>query len=178
MSDAVADPEVKPEKSGKKLPILAVFLALVGGGVGFYAVKAGLIPLGKHAGDSQMNDKSHGTGHSSGQADSHGEAPDPLDDIAFVATDQITISLSPSQGAQHLIFRAQLEVNAEFEREVMSILPRVTDVMNSYLRALELSDLTGPLALVRIRGQMLRRIQVVTGRGRVRDLLIMEFVLN
>jgi len=32
--------------------------------------------------------------------------------------------------------------------------------------------------LLRLRSQMLRRVQVVTGEGRVRDLLIMEFVLN
>jgi flagellar FliL protein len=32
--------------------------------------------------------------------------------------------------------------------------------------------------MARLRAQMLRRIQVVTGEGRVRDLLITEFVLN
>ena len=32
--------------------------------------------------------------------------------------------------------------------------------------------------LVRLRAQMLRRVQMVTGEGRVRDLLITEFVLN
>ena len=62
--------------------------------------------------------------------------------------------------------------------EVETVLPRVTDVLNSYLRALELDDLRDPLALTRLRAQMLRRIQVVVGKERVRDLLIMEFVLN
>ena len=50
----------------------------------------------------------------------------------------------------------------------------------------ELGGLTGVatptidtvLALIRLRAQMLRRIQVVSGEGRVRDLLITEFVLN
>jgi flagellar FliL protein len=31
---------------------------------------------------------------------------------------------------------------------------------------------------VRLRGQMLRRVQLVVGDGMVRDLLITEFVLN
>jgi len=31
---------------------------------------------------------------------------------------------------------------------------------------------------VRIRAHLLRRIQIVTGEGRVRDLLVTEFVLN
>ena len=56
--------------------------------------------------------------------------------------------------------------------------PRVVDVLNSYLRALEPSDLEANSILVRLRAQMLRRIQIVTGAGRVNDLLIMEFVLN
>jgi flagellar FliL protein len=32
--------------------------------------------------------------------------------------------------------------------------------------------------MTRLRAQMLRRIQVVTGEGRVRDLLITRFVLQ
>ena len=57
-------------------------------------------------------------------------------------------------------------------------MPRIVDVMNGYLRALDAAELENPAALVRLRAQMLRRIQIVTGEGRVRDLLITEFVLN
>jgi flagellar FliL protein len=31
---------------------------------------------------------------------------------------------------------------------------------------------------MRLRGQMLRRVQAVVGEGRVNDLLVMEFVLD
>ncbi len=57
-------------------------------------------------------------------------------------------------------------------------MPRVLDVLNTYLRAVEVRDLEEPSSLARLRAQMLRRIQVVTGEGRVRDLLISELVLN
>ena len=57
-------------------------------------------------------------------------------------------------------------------------MPRVLDVLNTYLRAVEVRDLEEPAALARLRAQMLRRVQVVTGEGRVRDLLVTEFVLN
>ena len=50
-------------------------------------------------------------------------------------------------------------------------MPRVLDVLNTYLRAVEVRDLEEPASLARLRAQMLRRIQVVTGEGRVRDLL-------
>ncbi len=75
-------------------------------------------------------------------------------------------------------FRAQLEVPSKYKADVETLLPRVVDVLNSYLRALETGDLTDPSALVRLRAQMLRRVQIVTGEGRVNDLLIMEFVVN
>jgi flagellar FliL protein len=57
-------------------------------------------------------------------------------------------------------------------------MPRVLDVLNSYLRAVEVAELEDPAALVTLRAQMLRRIQLVTGPDRVRDVLITEFVLN
>jgi len=176
MSDTDADPEEKPARKGKKSLALALILALIGAAGGFYAFTSGLIPIGSHGGGHEAESSDHTDTH--GGPDTHDEVPAPLADIAFVEVDPITISLNANQSAQHLRFRAQLEVNADYERDVMVILPRVTDVMNSYLRALELDDLTGPLALTRLRAQMLRRVQVVAGKGRVRDLLVMEFVLN
>ena len=58
------------------------------------------------------------------------------------------------------------------------LMPRILDVLNGYLRAVEVSQLDDPTALIRLRAQMLRRVQIVTGEGRVRDLLVTEFVLN
>ena len=57
-------------------------------------------------------------------------------------------------------------------------MPRVLDTLNTYLRAVDVADLENPAALAKLRAQMLRRVQVVTGEGRVRDLLVTEFVLN
>jgi flagellar FliL protein len=62
--------------------------------------------------------------------------------------------------------------------EVTGLVPRILDVLNGYLRALDVAELEDPDALVRLRSQMLRRIQIVTGEGRVRDLLVTEFVLE
>ena len=194
MSDTAADPEETSAKSGKKSLILAILLALVGGAGGFYFVSSGLIPIGRNSGETgHMNSDSQAGEHEAASGQPHGEMSAHSDQAAvgvhketpiahgetvFVEVDPITISLNDSQAAQHLRFRAQLEVSTDFKNEVKASLPRVTDVMNSYLRALELRDLTGPMALVRLRSQMLRRVQVVIGKGRVRDLLVMEFVLN
>ena len=166
MTDAVADPPEEPGKSRKPTYALWLILALAGAGGGFYAVQSGLIPaLG-------------GAAHPDGHAPSADDPKARADNTAFVAIDPIMISLTGGGAREHLRFRAQLEVTPDQLAEVTRIMPRIVDVLNSYLRALEHRDLRDPVALTRLRGQMLRRIDIVAGPGRVRDLLIMEFVLN
>ena len=166
MTDATAEIEDGAEEDPpkKKSPlILSLILALVGAGGGFFAVSAGLVPGGgtaeEHAEDNEMMVK-------------------PLPDIGFVPLEPITVSIRRGQQMQHLRFRAEVEVDKQYQDEVAGITPRVMDVLNSYLRAIDPEELADPQALVKLRAQMLRRIQVVTGRGRVRDLLILDFVLN
>ena len=101
-----------------------------------------------------------------------------LPDIAFVPIVPILVSLGPGSNAKHLRFQAQLEVEKAYVNDVTTLLPRVVDVLNSYLRAIEPEELEEAGALLMLRSQMLRRAQIVVGDGRIRDLLIMEFVLN
>lgn len=156
-------PEEPEKKSGKMGLIISVVLALAGGAGGFFAVGSGLIGGGAPEEKSAQPAK---------------EVPDALPEIAFVPLDPIVISIDHDQRMHHLRFRAQLEVDAAYKSDVELIAPRVVDVLNSYLRALKLTDISDPMALMKLRAQMLRRIQIVTGKGRVRDLLVMDFVLN
>lgn len=170
----MADEENAQEDVGKKrsrLPILlGLVLALAGGAGGFYGVYSGLLPLGESASHAPLE------GHDA----KHGEEAievSAVPDVDFVPIEPLIISLNNSRGT-HLRFRAQLEVRRAYKAEVEHLLPRVVDVLNGYLRAVDLADLQDNAALVRLRAQMLRRVQVVTGGDRVSDLLIMEFVLN
>jgi len=61
---------------------------------------------------------------------------------------------------------------------ITQLKPRIVDVMNTYLNALEARHFEDPVAMLKLRAQLLRRIQIVTGEGRIKDLLIMEFVLQ
>jgi flagellar FliL protein len=155
--DAPKDDEPK-QKKGKLPLILGIVGALLLGGGGFYATYSGMI-----------------LGHSEPEKAPEAEiAAAP----AFVAIDPIIISLDPNASARHLRFASQIEVEEGYQAEVTQMLPRIVDVLNGYLRAVETRDLENPAALVRLKAQMLRRIQIVTGEGRVRDLLVSEFVLN
>lgn len=158
------DPTAQAASAKKlKVPVLAGLGAmLVLGGGGFYAVYSGLI-----LGASE-------TAHVASETVEVAALPD----ISFVPMDPLVIQLGTGAGARHLLFRAQLEVAKAYEAEVVLLLPRVIDVLNGYLRAVEVSELEDRSALIRLRAQMLRRAQIVTGEGRVRDLLVTEFVVN
>lgn len=149
-------------KKGSKLPlILGIVLALAGGGGGFMAVQTGMI------------------GGSSDDVESPAEFEvEAMPSLAFVALDPLVVNMPPNAQARHLRFTAQLEVDPDYTAEVEALKPRVMDVLNGYLRAVEVAELEDPTGLIRMRAQMLRRVQVVVGEGRVKDLLIMEFVLN
>ena len=163
MTDAALPDSPDVKKSGKMPLIIGLVLALVGGGAGFYASSSGLILAGESGEKEPAKEEEKATGTS---------------DVSFIPMDQISISLPRSSGYKQLLFRAELEVKKDYAKEVETNLPRVIDVLNSYLRAIEVSDIEAPASLTRLRSQMLRRAQIVTGSGRVNDLLIMEFVLN
>lgn len=161
-----AEEDIETEEPAKKskLPLLiGLVMALALGGGGFFAVYSGLI-LGHpepHAGDDG--------------AARHDPATET---VAFVPLEPMVISLAPENGPRHLRFAAQLEVPPDAQEDVAHLSPRILDVMNGYLRAVDLSDVEDPASLIRLRAQILRRVQIVAGSGLVNDLLITEFVLN
>lgn len=161
MSDETPQAEAPPPKRSKLPLILGLVMMLGLGGGGFYAAYAGLIP---------------GLGGERHKADA--KDPNSPPEIAYVPIDPLVIALGAEPGGRYLRFVGQIEVEKAYEAEVKLILPRVMDVLNGYLRAVEVSDLEDPKALIRLRAQMLRRVQMVAGDGRARDLLVTEFVIN
>ena len=159
MAEPAAAPDAAPKKKSKMPLLIGVVLALAFGGGGFYATYSGMI-LG------------------AGEPHAAEEGVSKLPDIAFVPLEPLVISLGAISENRHLRFTAQLEVDGPRAPEVTLLQPRILDVLNSYLRAVDFAELEDPSTLVRLRAQMLRRIQLVSGEGRVRDLLITEFVLN
>ena len=154
--------ETAPPTRGSKKPLLiGLVLALLGGSGGFFAVQSGVLNGARQT--ETVEQESY--------------APKSAA-VAFVALDPLIISLPRSDGRDHLRFSAQLEVAPEHAAEVEAIKPRIIDILNGYLRAVEIVQLEDPAALTRIRAHMLRRVQIVAGEGRIRDLLIMEFVLS
>lgn len=171
MAEDVEEEEPK-KKKGLLVPlVLGLILAAAGGGGGFWAVTQG--PL---AGESPEDDHAEEEGDH-GDEDGHGEDLGPTD-VAFLELEALVVSLGAAESNRNLIFAASLEVPPEHLEEVTQLTPRVLDVLNSYLRVIAISELSEPTSLARLRSQMLRRIQVVTGTGRVSDLLVTQFLVN
>ncbi len=161
MSDITHDPQEGTggaRRKSKVKPVLLGLLAGAGLGIGaFFAVYSGLVL---------------------------GPAPDAatpqrqVQDFAFIAIDPIILSLPPQSGARALRFAGQIEVAEGSHADMMRLHPRFVDLIHLYLHAVDMEDLRQPAALIRLRSQILRRLQLIAGDGHVRDFLITEFVLD
>ena len=159
----VAEVETPPKK-GKLGTVIVLVVALVAAGGGFFAAFSGMIPLG---GSSEVH------------AESDAEAPlKALGSNVYVELDPLVVNIRSSSKYQLLKFVGQLEVKPDHAADIESIKPRLMDVMNTYLNALEAARFEDPIALIKLRAQLLRRLQVISGEGRIEDLLIMEFILQ
>lgn len=160
MAEAAADAAPAPRPSRRPLLIGAV-LSLLLGGAGFAAGYVGLLSGVVAALTADRTDSSLL----------------PADSV-YLPIDPLVVSLGPLHDVRQLRVAATLEVPRSRQAEVAQLMPRLLDVLNGYLRAVEPEEFAEPGALIRIRAQMLRRLQIVAGEGRVRDLLLTEFVLN
>ncbi|MEM1274929.1 MAG: flagellar basal body-associated FliL family protein [Pseudomonadota bacterium] len=164
-SDMVAEAgeeEVAPKRSSPLkflVPLLALLLPAAGG---FYATYSGMVALPFGGGDESKSEKKM----------------QKSADIAFLSMDEMVISLGPGAVASHLVFQAELETIPAAVDPLSKLRPRIVDVFNTYLRAVEERDLRTPGGMTKMRAQLLRRIRVVVGEIEVRDLLFTKFIMK
>lgn len=157
MAEAETTEDEEPPKKGKSGILIGLVLALVAGAGGF-AFTSGML---------------------SGGSGSESVSPMPIsDDLAFIPVEPMTVAIGNPAARRYLRFRAELEVGEEYEADVQAMMPRVVDVLNTYLQSLEMEDVENPSSLLTLRSQMRRRVDLVVGGNRVHDLLVMEFVVN
>lgn len=157
-ADTADSPPPETPTKRSKLPLIAGLIGAIAlGGGSFYAIYSGMILAPQ----------------------STSRAPAVKDmDFAHIPLENMTISLASPGTARLLRFSAQVEVAAASEAAMLRMQPRFMDIVNTYLRAVDPRDLEDPAALIRLRAQILRRLQVVAGEGHIRDFLITEFILN
>mgnify|MGYP001801010463 CR=1 FL=1 len=134
-SEEGAEETPKKKKGGL---LIGLVLALVGGG-GAFAYTSGMIGGGSNTSATK-------------------ELATLGDELAFIPMDPITVSLADTTQRRFLRFRAELEVKSPYKSDIEKLLPRVTDVLNTYLQSLSLDDIEDPSSLLTLRSQMRRRI--------------------
>ena len=194
-----ADTAPPPRKASKLPLLLGIVLGLAGGGGGFMATRMGLfgasggaVAGAEHAAEEESHaaEGDHGETTDHATDDAHAAEGDHAEEggdaghdgevkgASFVPLDPLIVNVDSPEGGRYLRFVAQVEAAPGKAVEVEANKPRFADVLNGYLRAVDIADLENPRALDLLRGQMLRRLQTVAGEGAIRDLLIVEFVLN
>lgn len=157
----MAEDDDAPEtpKRGKGTVLIAGAIVLLFGGGGFAIGRSGLLP-GFSAG-------AHPVTVAHGPAPAHG---------TFVEVDPLVISLPSDSGHNHLRIAVTLEVMPDAVHDVELLMPRIIDMLNTYLRAVEVADLEKTHILYQIRAHLRARMALIVGEGQVQDVLIREFV--
>jgi flagellar FliL protein len=146
----------------KKMLIIAVpalLLVIGGGGAGAYFF------LFKKSADQQA------------KAD---EVPLTPPKVAFSDMQDILVNIQSNDGTPaYLKLGVSLELEDDAQKAALQpLMPRITDQFQAYLRELRLDDLKGSAGVLRLKEELLRRVNVAAAPYKVRDVLLKEMIVQ
>lgn len=170
MSDTLMDASAKkPRRKGRFLLMGMAALLLLGSGGGAAWV---FVPGVQEAVRKII------TPEEAADETSAAAAPAPASRPVFVEMPEMTLTLPNAGRPRQLRLKLAVEVNADPAQPPPELMtPRVYDSLILYLRTLRDSELDGALAMDRLRGDLHRRLDLLLGDGKVRDVLITGFVV-
>jgi len=139
------------------LPVL--LLVLGGGGAGAYFF------LFKKSGTEQAKAE---------------EVPLTLPKVAFSDMQDILVNIQSNDGTPaYLKLGVSLELEDDAQKAALQpLMPRITDQFQAYLRELRLDDLKGSAGVLRLKEELLRRVNVAAAPYKVRDVLLKEMIVQ
>lgn len=149
-------------KTKKGLMIAApVLLLLIGGGAGgaWFMTKGGA-----HEGEEAHAE----------------EVPLTPPKVAFSDMQDILVNIQSNDGSPaYLKLGVSLELEDEEQKKALEpLMPRITDQFQAYLRELRLDDLKGSAGVLRLKEELLRRVNVAAAPYKVRDVLLKEMIIQ
>jgi len=99
----------------------------------------------------------------------------------FLDVPEVLVNLSNPGGdrTQYLKVKVVLELaDAALTSQIQTVMPRVMDAFQTYLRELRPTDLDGSAGLYRLREELTRRVNAAISPGRVNAVLFKEIVLQ
>lgn len=157
---------IKKLLSNKKMMIAAAgtLVLVMGGGAGAYIFLSG----GKD--DAVQHDKT-----------AHAE-PVPIvpPKIAFYDMPAVVVNIQSQDGSPaYLKLSVALELQSADEVPGLKVLlPRVVDQFQGYLRELRVDDLRGSESVMRLKEELLRRVNAAAAPYRVHDVLLKEMIVQ
>jgi len=162
--DASSD---KPGSKRKLLIIIAAVILLVVGGIAA-AYFTGLVQpiidviLGKHDSDQPQ------------------QAAITSQKAVFFPLEELVVNLNTGgRKSTFLKIRVRLELaSADDIPRVQSVMPRIMDNFQVYLRELRIEDLKGSAGMYRLREELLVRVNAAAAPAKVRDVLFKEMLVQ
>lgn len=157
---------VQPKRrlSGRTIVLFMVLPAvIIAGGVG------AAVMLGVFGGDAD---------HSEGP---EGKQTATAEHAVFFDMPELLVNMSAGKENAESFLKLSLSLelpNAEATAQVQSAMPRIIDSTQIFLRELRLDDVQGSAGMLRLREELLRRINAAVAPVDVRDVLFKEIIIQ
>ena len=107
------------------------------------------------------------------------KTPEELKLLFIELEEQLYNLNTDGQGSSFLRLKVALEIDREsFKVEIEEKMPRVIDELNVYMREMRPSDLDGGVGIMRLKEELLMRINQSVAPARVKDVLFQDFVIQ
>ncbi len=162
---------------GKKKLILFIVLPLllvVGAGAGAYfsGLLDGLLHHSKGASAAKSEEKAAPAAQA--------QAPAEVQAAVFYDLPEILVNLnSPGRRQNFLKIRVSLELQSALDvGKIEAVMPRIIDTFQVYLRELRVEDLRGSAGMLRLREELLTRVNNEVKPAKVNDVLFKEMLVQ
>jgi flagellar protein FliL len=100
--------------------------------------------------------------------------------VAFSDMQDILVNIQSNDGTPaYLKLGVSLELEDDAQKTaIQPLMPRITDQFQAYLRELRLDDLKGSAGVLRLKQELLRRVNVAAAPYHVRDVLLKEMIVQ
>lgn len=102
--------------------------------------------------------------------------------VAFVELKDMMVNLSQTQGTErqnYLKLKIALEVaDPKIVPEIQPLLPRIEDTFQTYVRELRVSELEGSSAVIRLKEELLKRVNIAVYPAKVDAVLFKEILMQ
>lgn len=182
--DAEADPDAAaPEGEGGEAPKQGFVKKLLGNKTMLMVVAGGLLLVLGGGGAGAYFFLFSAKPAADAKVAAGGAPPAPIvpPTVAFYDMPDIVVNIQSADGGTpaYLKLAVSLELTGADEKAgIGPLMPRVVDQFQGYLRELRVDDLKGSAGVMRLKEELLRRINMATAPFKIKDVLLKEMIVQ